>query len=274
MTPPPKLIDCLGQTLILAYRESTERLETTLTQAGCDCKVLRQVHQPGYDTYSRSYLCLLNHQQAWQFAVRSERPTLIVEADFVPVFNLGELPPPFDPNAADLGIAWLYTCASQVYSLTETGYALGYSTAMVAYIISAAGAQLLLQLAAEVAENPGPTAYTPWDSGIEYYLRDRGLSNYVPFRNYGEHGGIPNPEHRQNRLSQTHRADILYGRLAFTPIYAHATSTGLRVRVRARLKGIARLLLGKYLRLPVLFSSDRPLPLLRFALARHFTRQI
>ncbi|MFE4105038.1 LPS biosynthesis glycosyltransferase [Almyronema epifaneia] len=271
MKRQPKLIDCIGQTLIVAYREPTEQLETTLTQAGCRCQVRRQVHQPGYETYSRSFLCLLNHQQAWQQAAAATQPTLIVEADFVPVVNFGELPPPFDPAAKDLGIAWLYTCAAQVYRLSETGYALGYSTSMVAYVISPQSAQLLLQLAATVAHDPGPTVYTPWDSGIEYYLRDRGLQNYVPFRNYGEHGGKPNPEHQQNKLSKAHRADVLYGSLAFPPIYIDQEPNG---RIKARLKGIARLLLGKYLRWPVLFSSDRPLPLLQFALTRHLSRHL
>ena len=267
----PRLVESIGQTLILAYKEPTEPLETALTQAGCHCKVLRQTHQPGYTTYSRSFLCLLNHQQAWQLAAQSAQPTLIVEADFVPVLNFGQLPVPFDSQDKKFGLAWLYTCAAQAYSLTPAGYALGYSTSMVAYVLSPPAAQLLLQLAAEVAQNPGPTAYTPWDSGIEYYLRDRGLNNYVPFRNYGEHGGKPNPEHQQNRLSKAHRADVLYGPLAFTPVY---TAVEANVRLKARLKGIGRLLLGKYLRPPVFLSSDRPWPLLRFVLSRHLTWRI
>ena len=265
-----RLVDCIGQTLVLAHREDTTQLVSTLSAAGCDCTVLRQTHQPAYAAYARSYLCLLNHRRAWEQALTQDQPTLIVEADFVPVTNLGELPPPFDPSDPHLGIAWLYTCAPQIYTISDGGYAAGYSTSMVAYVVTAQSAALLLALADDVTQDPGPTAYSPWDSGIEYYLRDRNLTNYVPWRNYGEHGGLPNPEHRQNRLSPNHRADVLYGPLAFAPAYSTAESVG-RARAYARMKGLGRLLLNKYLRWPVLTGSSQPLALLKFALGRQLT---
>ncbi|MEO0541806.1 MAG: LPS biosynthesis glycosyltransferase [Cyanobacteria bacterium P01_A01_bin.105] len=276
-----RLVDCIGQTLVLAYREDTKSLVATLTDAGCDCTVLRQAHQPEYQAFARSYLCLLNHRQAWEQALQSDQPTLIVEADFVPVANFGSLPPPFDnhdaqagaPQSGDLGIAWLYTCAPQIYNITDQGHAQGYSTAMVAYVVTVQSARLLLALADGIAADPGPTVYSPWDSGIEYYLRDRNLVNYVPWRNYGEHGGIPNPEHQQNRLSPTHRADVLYGPLAFEPAYGAAASP-FKVRAYARIKGLGRLLLNKYLRWPVLASSAQPLALLKFALGRQVTLRL
>lgn len=272
-----RLIDCIGQTLILAYKEDTSVLETTLQGVGCRCTVLRQVHQPGQAQYSRSFLCLLNHRQAWEKARQATAPTLIVEADFVPVRNFGQLPPSFDPSDPNLGIAWLYTCAPQVYRVTPTGYAVGYSTAMVAYVITPRSAQCLIDLADEIAQEPGPCAYSPWDSGIDYYLRDRGFIDYVPFRNYGEHGGVPNPEHRQNRLSVTHRADVLYGPLSFRPPYAQSETGAnaaweyLKGRIYGRVKGLGRFLLGKYLRVPVLISAERPLPVAWFALRRQLT---
>jgi len=302
-----RLIDCIDQTFVIAYKESTEQLTGVLEQFGCDCTVLRQVHQPGYETYSPSYLCLLNHRSAWELALRSQKPTLIVEADFVPVSNFTQLPPPFDPADPDLGIAWLYTCASQIYNVTDDatgdvpddvtnsashsprhssnhspshspscGWAQGYSTAMVAYVVTAKSARLLIDLAAQVGKDPGPRNYSPWDSGIEYYLRDFKLHNYVPFRNYGEHGGLPNPEHGKNKLSKAHRADVLYGRLAFAPMYAAAEGgirrwDWLKVRAYARTKGLGRLLLMKYLRGEVIRKSRQPGRLIRFAIARHFT---
>ncbi|NJM99017.1 MAG: LPS biosynthesis glycosyltransferase [Phormidesmis sp. RL_2_1] len=269
----------MGQTFVIAYKEVTEQLTTALTQAGCDCTVLRQVHQPGYETYSPSFLCLLNHRSAWELALRSQQPTLIVEADFVPVKNFAKLPPPFDPTDDALGIAWLYTCAAQVYSLSDLpqgSFAQGYSTSMVAYVITAKSARLLIELAAEVEKAPGPRAYSPWDSGIEYYLRDRKFHNYVPFRNYGEHGGRPNPEHGQNRLSKAHRADVLYGSLAFAPLYASADGGGtrwqwLKGRAYGRIKGLARLLLLKYLRPEVVKKSDHGGRLIKWAIVRQMT---
>lgn len=275
----PRVVDVIGDSLIVAYRESTEALAASLGQAGCRVQVLRQVHQPEYRSYSRSFLCLLNHQQAWRQAAASDRPTLIVEADFVPVRQLGELPVPFDPQDERFGIAWLYTCAPQVYRVSGS-YGIGYSTAMVAYIVSPACARALIELADAVAIDPGPEEYSPWDSGIDYFLRDRKFNNYVPFRNYGEHGGIPNPEHSQYqtyKLSPTHRADILYGTLAFSPLYA-VDETGrtrwfayLKERSYGRIKGLGRLLLGKYLRWPVFRSARGRWRLAWFALQRQIT---
>lgn len=270
-----QLVKCIAQTFVIAYREPTEQLTAALTQAGCDCTVLRQVHQPGYETYSPSFLCLLNHRSAWELALRSEKPTLIVEADFVPVKNFAELPPPFDPADADMGIAWLYTCAAQIYNVSG-GFAQGYSTSMVAYVVTAKSARLLIELAAQVEKATGPRAYSPWDSGIEYYLRDGGLHNYVPFRNYGEHGGLPNPEHGKNKLSKAHRADVLHGKLAFAPLYAEVNGQvnrwqWLKGRIYGRIKGFGRLLLLKYLRAEVVQKSSQPGRLIRFAIARQFT---
>ncbi len=261
------LVDGVGQIFILAYQEDTTELANFFTRAGCPGEVLRQVHRADYKTYSPSYLCLLNHRKAWERALLSEQPTLIVEADFVPVANFAQLPPPYDPLDPQLGIAWLYTCAAQIYHITDQGYAEGYSTSMVAYVVTKQSAWRLIELAESVKADPGPETYTPWDSGIEYYLRDRNFHNYVPWRNYGEHGGIPNPEHRQNNLSTTHRADVLYGPLAFTPPY----KTVLKERTYGRIKGLGRLLLNKYLRLEVLRGAIHPGRLLWFAMGRQLT---
>ncbi len=273
-----RLVDHIGQTFVIAYKEPTEQLTAALALAGFDCSVLRQVHQSGYETYSPSFLCLLNHRSAWELALRSQKPTLIVEADFVPVKTLATLPPPFDPADSDLGIAWLYTCAAQVYSVLDLSsgqYAQGYSTSMVAYVITAKSARLLIDLAAQVEKDPGPRAYSPWDSGIEYHLRNRALHNYVPFRNYGEHGGVPNPEHGKNKLSKAHRADVLYGALSFAPMYATATGwvnygQWLKGRSYGRIKGLARLLMLKYLRGEVVRKSSQGKRLIVWAIARQF----
>lgn len=273
-----RLIDHIEQTFILACREDTTALEHALRRSGIESEVLRQAYRPEYAEYSRSFLCLLNHRHAWELASCAQKPTLILEADFVPVTNFGKLPVPFDPSKSNLGIAWLYTCAPQVYRIVKGGYATGYSTSMVAYVVSPRSARFLMQVADEIAQNPGPREYTPWDSGLDYSLREHGFTNYVPFRNYGEHGGLPNPEHRKNKLSTTHRADVLYGPLSFQPFYAREDGVGkpnlqkyLQGRCYGRVKGLGRLVLGKYLRPPVLKSAEQPLPLAWFALRRQLT---
>lgn len=145
---------------------------------------------------------------------------------------------------------------------------------MVAYIITPQSARTLIELADEIKEKIGATNYSSWDSNVDSFLRARKLKNYLPFRNYGEHGGIPNPEHRQNGLSPTHRADILYEKLAFMPPYVTDEKCGqnyLSVRLQARLKGLARLATGKYLRLPVVKGSSVPMRILGFAIGRHLS---
>jgi hypothetical protein len=267
------LIETIGQTFILAYREDTTQLETALTHTGLACKVLRQVDQPEYQGYSSSYRCLLNHHQAWVRAAQSDQPTLIVEADFVPVVNLGQLPLPFRLNQPDVGLAWLYTCAPQVYSVTKEGFGEGYSTGLVAYVVTPAAAAALCDFASKFSKSG--SRYTTFDSEIDQFLRRQGLKNYIGFRNYGEHGGIPNSEHRRNGLSGIHRADVLWGQLAFLPAYA----TGAKrprlalalARLQARTRGLGRLLVGRFLRIKVAKNSKRPLLLLQFALLRQLS---
>ncbi|HEY9888985.1 MAG TPA: hypothetical protein V6D02_11335, partial [Candidatus Obscuribacterales bacterium] len=93
--------------------------------------------------------------------------------------------------------------------------------------------------------------------------------------NYGEHGGKPNVEHRREGLSASHRADVLFGALALEPIFVtpHPVPdvSVFLVRVKARCKGIGRLLLGKYLRWRVMQGSSTPLRLLKFAVGRQLT---
>ncbi|WP_254563862.1 LPS biosynthesis glycosyltransferase [Oscillatoria sp. HE19RPO] len=275
---PNRLGDRIGKVLIIAYKEPTDLLEKTLREEGLTPEVVRQAENPAMQDFSPSYRCLLNHRSAWERALNESQPTLIVEADFVPVQGLGQLPLSFPGDRTDLGIAWLYTCAPQIYSVSQEGYADGFSTAMVAYIITNHSAEYLIQLVDRITDEIGPKNYSAWDSRIDAFLRQHNFKNYVPFRNYGEHGGRPNPEHRQNQLSSSHRADVLYGKLAFLPMYAAENQEGslkLRgVRLKARLKGIGRLVTGRYIRLPVLKKSSVPGRLLSFAIRRHLTPRL
>ncbi len=268
----------IGKTIIVAYKEDTQQLASALQAEGLTCQVSRQVHQPEYKTYSPSYLCLLNHRDVWQIAAQEDQPTLIIEADFIPVKGMGSLPLPFDPQRPDVGVAWLYTCAPQIYSIAPEGYAVGYSCSTVAYIVTPIAARNLMDLATQIHADPGPTQYSAWDSSIEGFLRQRQLECYVPWRNYGEHGGRPNPEHRQSGLSTAHRADVLYGSLAFPPLYAETHALPwfrvLLSRMQARLKGIARLSMGKYLRWKILRRNRSPLRMLKFSIGRQLTLRV
>lgn len=92
------IIDYINQIFIIAYKESTELLEEAFKKENFSCEVLRQKHQPDYQNYSSSYLCLLNHKHAWERTIQQNKPSLIIEADFVPVMGLGKLPLPFNPD--------------------------------------------------------------------------------------------------------------------------------------------------------------------------------
>ncbi|MBH8573139.1 LPS biosynthesis glycosyltransferase [Nostocaceae cyanobacterium CENA369] len=271
------LVNCISRVLIIAYQESTRQLEEVLTQQKLQYEVLRQENKPEFQHCSRSYLCLLNHQRAWAKATQEKKPTIIIEADFVPVVNFGQLPLPFNPNQSDVGVSWLYTCAPQVYHVSVDGYAEGFSTSTVAYIVTPKSANYLIELAEQVKEQVGAANYSTWDSTVDSFLRRRKLKNYIGWRNYGEHGGLPNPEHFQNKLSRTHRADVLYAKLAFTPLYASHEKSKMKlltVRLKARLKGIARLATGRFLRVKVIRGSSVPTRLIGFAVLRHFSLQL
>jgi hypothetical protein len=272
-----QLAEQIGQAFIIAYHESTDVLEAAIAHACIPCEVLRQQDRADYQPYAAIYRCMLNHQRAWKQAAMMTKPTLIVEADFVPVVGFGQLPLPFDPQQTDVGLAWLYTCAPQLYSVTDEGFGEGFSTSLVAYVITPAGARILCGLVDEITRTHG-TGYYNFDSDIDCFLRDRHFKNYIAFRNYGEHGGISNPEHRRNGMSGIHRADILQGPLAFMPPYAAATKhshlTLLRARLYARIKGIARLLKGRFLRMQVLSTSSVPLRLIGFAIRRQLSLRL
>ena len=295
----PSLKSAITQTLIIACTEPTQQLETTLAEEGLKCEILRQKPQSNYQHYARSTLALFNHRRAWQRASQSHGLTLVLEADFVPVRGLGTLPLPFAPeDYVTMGIAWLYSCAAQVYSVSEMGHGKGFSTSMVAYIITPESAIALLDIFKQLEQTQKPTHYKAWDSELDDCLRQRGFENFIPFRNYGEHGGLPNPEHKRHGLSATHRADVLYGPLAFTPAYALAppyrgkqtakssratyeasdTYTSLTQHLRylwvrgyARIKGLGRLIFGRFLHSKIMRESSVPIWLLHFAIRRHLS---
>lgn len=268
------LVDQIDRVIVVAYREATEPLEAAFVQAGFACEVLRQVDQPEYQDCAAIYRCLLNHHRAWERAAVASKPTLIVEADFVPVVGLGRLPLPFAVEESSVGMAWLYTCAPQLYSVSPAGFAEGFSTGLVAYVLTPQGAKGLLPFVDQITQAHG-RGYYNFDSEIDRFLRQQGFRNYIPFRNYGEHGGKANPEHQHNGMSGIHRADVLFDRLAFLPAYAADNRWQFWIaRLQARAKGLGRLLLGKYLRPKVALSSSVPSRLIRFAILRQLTLRL
>lgn len=124
----------------------------------------------------------------------------------------------------------------------------------------------------ETATNP-TGVYTPFDSKLGYWLKDRGVESYIPDRHYGEHGGIPNPEHAKAGLGRPHQADALQGRLVFLPLYTRGSVLRLwKTRSRARVWGWARFLAGRFVDWHDFVRSDR-LPMVRFTFGRLLWRK-
>ena len=129
-------------------------------------------------------------------------------------------------------------------------------------------AELLLVFFEEELRRDPLGGYSSWDSEIGYWLKDRGIESYIPYRHYGEHGGIGNPEHAKVGLGRAHRADALYGPLAFTPTYAGESIIGYwRTRLWARAWGIGRLTVGHFLAWHDFIRLPK-LPMIQFALGR------
>jgi hypothetical protein len=267
------LCDAIGECFIIAHNEDTLQLEGVMRSEGLPFKILRQVDLPCYQNYASIYRCMLNHQNAWEKAALLEKPTLIVEADFVPVNAFSRYPCPFEQENENFGIAWLYTTAPELYEVHKKRYAVGYSSSLVAYVLSKKAAHCLCEYADQVTQNYG-TVYSNFDRYIGSYLNKLNYVNYIPYRNYGEHGGTPNPEHRKNGQKSVHHADILFGKLAFYPLYAGSSRYRcvkfIIGRIYGRTKGIGRLLAGLYLPYTKLRDVNSVLRMLMFAAGRYF----
>ena len=101
---PNRLKNRVGNVFVIAYQEPTDALETALSAEGFQHQLLRQSDTAESQTYAAIYRCMLNHQRAWQQAAKATQPSLIVEADFVPVVGMGNLPLPFNPMQSMLGL--------------------------------------------------------------------------------------------------------------------------------------------------------------------------
>jgi hypothetical protein len=97
----------------------------------------------------------------------------------------------------------------------------------------------------------GTETYFTFDAHLQWWVMGQGAEAYIPLRHYGEHGGLPNPEHATLGLltrAGRHRADNLARPLAFLPQYcAGSRMKLLRERAIARAFGWARLFAGRWI---------------------------
>jgi hypothetical protein len=266
----PRLAQCCPDSLVVAYKCDTSPLEESLKQEGFAVQLISSEYSKKELEYSASVRCLMAHATAWRLAANRKAPSLVIEGDFVPAIGFGQMPVPVPEGRIHNSIGYLYACAPQIWDIEDRKYARGHAGATVALIIPPKVAAALLEFYDEqMAKNP-LGQYVPWDAGVGYWLKERGFQSYMPYRQYGEHGGIPNPEHQLAGLSRQHRADVIHGDLHFMPEYAGASRFAYnKTRLWARYWGIVRLLVGRTLAFHDLRRS-RKREMLRFVIGRQF----
>ena len=242
------MIDAARKVYVVAHKEDTSKLEATLASEGFSVQVNRLSYTAQETKYSAAYRCLLNHMDVWARVQSDGEPAIVVEADFVPVRGMARLPSPVPACRLHHSIAWLYYGGGRLRGMDDEGYALGTAPTMVAILCSPAGAGCMLRFGRQecVAEKVGK--YSTWDVQLAVDVRAHGITVYLPFKSYGEHGGLGNTEHEKHGVRTHHRADVLWGRLAFLPAYAHGrlvTYWGTRLFYRCR--GTLKLFAGRYI---------------------------
>ena len=245
-----KLIDYTKLVYVVAHNELTDSLEGAFKKQGFEVSVQRGPYTELQRSYSAQMRCLVNHANVWRSIVERNCSAIVVEADFVPCKNFAALPAPMplDSNGSGVGFAWLYSGGSTLYGFDPLGFPYGHGNTLVAYLLTPTAATSLLRFFDEIVRRTLPGAYSPWDSHLGIFLRRKcGILNYLPVYQYGEHGGVAQPEHGQNGLRAWHQADILARDLEFLPMYARGSHARfLLFRCRAYARGWARLLLLRF----------------------------
>lgn len=262
---------CSGA-LIVVYKEDTRELRAALAAEGIAAEEVKGPYTEEQLGYSAVMQALVNHANAWRIAASRTQPTIVLEPDFVPVRGFGDLPVPIPPGRENDSLAYLYSVGPEIWDLATPSIARAHCGSVVATLMPPRVARMLLDFFGEEVAANAAGKYRPWDSGLGYWLLERGVESYMPYRHYGEHGGLGNPEHARFGLGRNHRADVLHGRLAFLPVYAQGKRWNLwKGRARGRAWGLLRLLTGRLLRWHDLRRArGARMPLLRFAAGRLF----
>jgi hypothetical protein len=161
---------------------------------------------------------------------------------------MADLPLPFEPSLVEKSMAWLYSVGPVIYNIDPMNHAMwGHNAGTVAYVVNDVVARELVALYEEEMSTDAQV-YRSWEVTIPIKLRrERGVKCYIPWRMYGEHGGIANPEHKKSRMRAWHEADVLAGPLHFLPAYARGSKALFLVRrLRGRARGFYRFFAGKY----------------------------
>ncbi len=212
-------------------------------------EISRPDYSPEEMTYRRSSRCLLSHRNAWKRALESPSYTLICEADFVPCRGIGDFEV-FWPIEKDCAWGYLYQGSPRLLAMVgQRPFLRGHNATTVSYVVNKIVASLMLTFFEVEKKAYDFRSYFAWDAHLQWHLMGLGAEAFIPMRHYGEHGGVPNPEHGKiGSLPRdgSHHADNLMNSLHFLPLYANGSYLSyLLVRLGARLRGFGRLLTGR-----------------------------
>jgi hypothetical protein len=273
-TPSIRLRQAAPKAFIVAHREDTTELESTLQSQGFAVQVVKGPYTPEQLEYSALVRCLINHANVWKIVATENQDCLVVEADFVPVKDFGSLrsPLPHRPDDPGVGLGWLYSAGSTLYGIDEEGYPFGHGNTTVAYQLTPAAAKALLDFFEREMAVEDPGTYRPWETYLGVYMRrERGFRNYIPVYQYGEHGGVPNTEHASVHKRGWHQADLLMGPLEFQPQYARNAPLHYRfIRLRGYVRAWVRLLRLRFYDHRYVDPGMDRMKMARLAIARMF----
>lgn len=261
LTDLPPIGALAPRAVILAYKENTDKLSASLTAEGFEVFVQRAHYNDQELTYSRTIRCLMNHREAWIRASKSDKCTVVVESDFVPCIGFGRLPAPFNPkHHGPLSWAFLYAGGPRVRLAHPDGLLEGHACCPVATLLTPGAAEILVRYADQELANKDLQQHSLWDTSYQWWAMGQQARCFLPYRNYGEHGGIANLEHAASRVGWTHRfpllarckffnnhpAECLVAPLHFLPPYANGSKLSFAIqRFIARSIGFIRFFTGK-----------------------------
>ncbi|CAN5829224.1 hypothetical protein BH11PSE3_BH11PSE3_18530 [soil metagenome] len=240
----------IKHSIILAYEEDVSPLSRALEEEGLHPTTQRASYTEEELAWPRAVRLFHNHRAAWQRAMTLDGYTLICESDYDPCIGMGTFPS-FWPLSDPLAFGYLYAGSPRLLALvSDKPYLRAHCSPLVSYVVNAAVARILCDFFRDEIERYGTQTYFTFDSHLQWFAMGKGASAFIPMKNYGEHGGFPNPEHAVHgspRAGQ-HRADNLAGPLHFLPQYSRGSVLRyLFVRAHSRLLGLGRLLANKWL---------------------------
>lgn len=257
----PRILDMAPTAVILAYRENTAELTSVLQHEGFSVETQRASYSESQLEYSRTIRCLMNHRDAWLAASLRQTCTLIVESDFVPCRGMGAMPAPFSPDRhGPLAWAFLYAGGPRIIQIHADGYLEGHACCPVAVLVTPGAATILAAFADEELATHDPHKHSLWDTYFQWHAMGKQARCFLPYRNYGEHGGIVNPEHRSAQIGwisclpflsrsvflNNHHAECLAAPLAFLPTYARGSLWRFHLqRLIAWMIGCVRVIMGR-----------------------------